>query len=62
MFPDLSPAKVAVPHPVLIDAVPYLPASLYSGLTSVRPPKVTDTGPPGEPDLPLYLAFRNLTL
>lgn len=62
MFFDLSSAKVASPHPVLIDAVPHLSASFDSGVVPVRPPKVTDTGPPGEPDLPLYLAFRNLTL
>lgn len=62
MFSDLSPAKVAAPHPVLIDAVTHLSASSDPGMVPVRPPKVTDTGPPGEPGLPLYLAFRNLTL
>lgn len=61
MFSD-SPAKVAAPPPVLIDAVPLLPASFQSGAVSVRPPKVTDTGPPGESNLPLYLAFRKLAL
>lgn len=62
MFSDLSPAKVAAPQPVLIEALPLLHASFHSGVVSARPPKVTDTGPPDEPGLPLYLAFRNLTL